>query len=145
VNAEPAEHHRAQPVGMRQRQERSVACAHRVAHDVGTRQPKVIEQRAHILRHQLAVIGSRIVKLGRLAVAAIVERDDTAAGADERRDPAGIDPVHLFVGGKAVDEHDRLALPFVEIGDLHFAVHEIRHQATLSIRSTSHKDLAQRW
>ena len=41
----------------------------------------MIEQRAHVLGHFVGVIVGRIVELGRLAVAAIVERDDAAAGA----------------------------------------------------------------
>ncbi len=51
-------------------------------------------------------------------MAAIVERDGAPAGAGQRRDPAGMQPVHLLGRGKAVHQHDRLALPFVEIGDL---------------------------
>src|SRR5258707_1160066 len=41
-----------------------------------------------------------------------------AAGAGERRDPAGMHPVRLLVGGKAMDEHDRIAGALVQVGDL---------------------------
>ena len=105
---------RAHARGMREREEGGDARAHRIAHDIGARDAEMIEQRAHVLRHVARVIGGRIVELGRVAMAAIVERDDAAAGARQRRDPAGIDPVHLLGGGEAVHQHDRRALALVE-------------------------------
>ena len=36
----------------------------------------------------------------------------------QRRDPAGLHPVHLLGGGEAVHQHDRLALARIEKGDL---------------------------
>ena len=65
----------------RQRQERGDPRAHRIAHNVGARQRQMIEERAHVLRHDRAVIGGRLIELGRLAVPAIVERDDAASTA----------------------------------------------------------------
>src|SRR5262249_52044535 len=95
----------------------------------GARYLEMIEQCPHVLRHEAAVIGGRIVELGRRAMAAIVERDDAAARTRKRRYPAGIDPVHFLVGSKAMDEHDRLALPFVEIADLDLTMREMRHKS----------------
>ena len=87
----------------------------------------MVDQRPHVVRHALGVIVGRIVELGRLAVAAIVERDHAAAGARERRDPARLHPVHLLVGRKAVHQDDRLALPFIEKRNLHRPVTKARH------------------
>jgi hypothetical protein len=111
------------------RQERRDPSAQRITHDVGARQIEIIEQRTHVLRHEAAVIGGRVVKLRRSAMTAVVESDDAAAGARQRRHPAGIDPVHLLVGGEAVHEHDRLALAFVEKGNVDVAMSEMRHAA----------------
>ena len=66
---------------MSQRQERGDARAHRIAHHVGAADAEMIEQRPHVLGHPVGVVVGRIVELGRLAVAAIVERDHPAAGA----------------------------------------------------------------
>jgi len=89
----------------------------------------MIEQRVHVLRQDRAVVSRRFIELRRLAMPAIVERDDAAARPRERRHPAGRDPVHLLVGGKAVDEHDRLALAFIEKCDVHVVVGEARRAA----------------
>src|ERR1700757_2990879 len=60
-------------------------------------------------------------------MAAIVERDDPAAVFLQLRDPGRIDPVDVFGRGKAVHQHDRIALAFVEIGNFDIAVMEVRH------------------
>src|ERR1700720_2494444 len=60
-------------------------------------------------------------------MAAIVERDRTAPGPSQCRHPARRDPIDLFVRRKAVDEHNWLALPFVNKGDLHAFMRELRH------------------
>ena len=104
------------------------ARAHRIAHDVGALDAEMIEQRAHIVRHQRHRIVGGIVQLAGGAVAAVVERDGAAAGAGERTHPSGIDPVHLLGRGKAVHQDDGLALAFVEISDLDFAMSEIWHR-----------------
>ena len=88
---------------------------------------EMIEQRAHVASHCGGVILGGIVELARLAVAAIVERDHAPAGAGQRRDPAGMDPVHLLGGGKAVHQHDRFALPLVKEGEFHGTVMEGGH------------------
>ena len=85
---------------MLEREERGDARAHRIAHDVGALDAEMIEQRAHVLRHAVGVIVGRIVELGRLAVAAIVERDHAAAGARQRRDPAGLTQFTSLVEAK---------------------------------------------
>ena len=48
---------------------------------------------------------------------AIVESDDAAAGRGESADPADIAPIGRDIGGKAMDEEDRLPFPLVAIGD----------------------------
>ena len=70
-------------------------------------------------------------------MAAIVERNDAAAGARERRHPARTDPVHFLVRGEAVDQHDRLALAFVEESDLHAIMVKTRHRHRPAIRSSA--------
>ena len=50
-------------------------------------------------------------------MAAIVEGDHPPALPGEQVDPAGADPVHLMIRTEAVDEKDRLAFSFVDIGD----------------------------
>src|SRR5947199_7915234 len=65
-------------------------------------------------------------------MAAVVERDDAALVACQGRDPGGLHPVRLLVGGKAMDQDDRLALASVEIRDLDVIVLECRHSRGLS-------------
>jgi len=60
-------------------------------------------------------------------VAAVVKRDDAAAGALERREPAGLHPVHLLRGSKSVHQHDRRALPLVEEGNIYGTMMKNRH------------------
>ena len=126
-HAEPAEHGGAGAVGMGEREEGRVPRAHGIAHDVGALEAEMLDQAADVLGHDRGVIGGGIVELARLAVAAIVERDDAPAGARERRHPAGRDPVHFLVRREAVDEHDRLALPFVEKRNFHAVTNKARH------------------
>lgn len=122
-----AERQGAHALGIIYRQEGRDACTHRVAHDVGPLDFQVVEQRADISGHDRTVIGRRIVELCRRAVPAIVEGNCTAAGARERRHPAGLNPVHFLRGRKAVDEHERLAASFIKISDLDVAMIEARH------------------
>src|SRR5262245_43517465 len=61
-------------------------------------------------------------------MAAIVERDGAAAGTRQRRHPAGLDPVDLLSGGKAVNEDDRFTLALVHIRDIDGPVPEARHE-----------------
>jgi hypothetical protein len=52
---------------------------------------------------------------------------NAATGARERRHPAGMDPVHLLGGGKAVYENDRFALAPVKERDPDIVVLKARH------------------
>ena len=119
--------------GCAEREERGDARAHGVAHHVGAAELEMIDERAHVIGHACAVIGGGIVELGRGAVAAIVERDDAPAGLGQRRDPAGMNPVHLRGRGEAVHEHDRLALPFVEECDVDAVVPEALHADSVHV------------
>src|SRR6516225_10325179 len=94
----------------------------------------MIEERSHILCHSRAEIGGRVVELAGRAMAAIVERDRAAPGAGQCRHPARRDPIDLFVRCKAVDEHNRLALPFVKESNLHAVMREPRHAGTIRSR-----------
>ena len=105
--------------------------AERVAHDVRPRDVEMVRQRQHITRHRSDVIVLRIVELCRLPVPAIVERDHAPARLAQMRYPGRIDPVHVLGGGKAVHEDDRIALAFVEIGNLDPGIVEIRHEISL--------------
>ena len=85
IDAEPAENRRTHARGMVEREEGGDARAHRVAHDVGARDAR--DDRAARARRPpsaaMWIVGG-IVELARGAVAAIVERDDAAAGAGQR-------------------------------------------------------------
>ena len=94
---------------------------------IGTLDLQMIEQRANIFGHDRAMIVGGIVEFGRCTVATIIECDRTSASFGERRKPAGEQPIHLLGRGEAMDEHDRLALPLVEIGDLDFSISETGH------------------
>ena len=78
----------------------------------------MIDQRTHVLGHDGGVIGGRIVQLARGAVAADIERDHPPAGLGQTGHPSGMHPVYRRVGGKAVDQDDRLAFALVEKRDL---------------------------
>src|SRR6516162_3735120 len=94
----------------------------------------MIEERSHILGHRRAEIGGRVVELAGRTMAAIVERDRAAPGAGQCRHPARCDPIDLFVRCKAVDEHNWLALPFVEESNLDAVMRELRHAGTIRSR-----------
>ena len=120
---------------MRERKESRDPRAHRIAHDIGAREPKMIEQSSHILRHDGAVIGGGLVNLAGCAVAAVVERDRATPGACQCRHPAGHDPIDLFVGRKTVNEDDRVARAFVNKGDFHPVVRrKLWHRGTIRSR-----------
>ena len=87
----------------------------------------MIEQRTHIVRHGGAVISGRVVQLAGRAVPAIVERNHAPAIARQRRHPTGVQPIHLLGGGKAVHQHNRIAVTLIEISDLDTAICKARH------------------
>ena len=132
VDAEAAEDRGAHPRGVVHAEEGGDARAHRITHDVGALDAKMVEQRAHVVSHQRHLVVGRIVKLAGGAVAAIVERYGAAAGAGECSHPARIDPVHFFGGGKAMDQDDGLGIgifwAFVEISDLDRVMLKIWHR-----------------
>ena len=97
ANAETAKHNGTYAIGIRQGQESGDAGPHRIAHDIGAGQREMIEQSPHVVRHDRAVIGCRVIQFGRCAMAAIVERNHTASGARQGRHPARRGPVHFFV------------------------------------------------
>src|SRR5690349_17006466 len=94
----------------------------------------MVEQRAHILGHDRAVIGGRVVQLAGRAVTAIIERDRATPGASECRYPAGHHPIDLLIGGEAMHEHNRLALPFIQEGDVDPLMLKSWHARTIRSR-----------
>src|SRR3974390_2021323 len=103
---------------------------------------QVIEQRAHILGHDRAVIGGGIVQLAGLSVPAIIKRDHAATSACQRRHPAWAYPVDLLGRGKAVHQHYRLTLAFIEKSDLYFAVLKKLHGVIFSHASSTPRNAA---
>ena len=95
LDADAAEDQRAHALRMARGEHRRDARAERIAHHVGAFEAEMRDQRRDVAGHQVGVIVGRIVQLGGLAVPAIVERDDAAVVARQRRDPAGLHPVHL--------------------------------------------------
>ena len=68
----------------------------------------MIQQRHRVAGHILRMIALGIMRLVRLAVATIVQRDGRISRANERLDPANIDPVNLPARGKSVNaQHGR--------------------------------------
>ena len=61
-------------------------------------------------------------------MATIVEGDHAPAGLAQGGDPTGMDPVHLPVRRKAVDEHNRLSRALVEKCDLDPVVRKALHE-----------------
>jgi len=62
-------------------------------------------------------------------MAAVVECDDAAAVFLQLRNPGRIHPVHILGRRKAMHEQDRIALAFVEVGNLNSAVVKTRHRS----------------
>src|SRR2546423_6764031 len=91
---------------------------------------QMVHQCADSAGHGADVIRLRIVKLGGVAMAAIVEGDDTAAILLQLGNPGWINPVHVLGRCKAVHEQDRIALAFIEIGDFNSAVVKTRHRSS---------------
>src|SRR5262245_32596973 len=87
----------------------------------------MIEQCAYILGHTSAVVGGRIIELARPAMTPIVERDDASSDLRQRRNPAGIDPIHVRSRSKTMHENDRLTLPFIEKCNFHAVVLKTLH------------------
>src|SRR6267154_5617439 len=62
-------------------------------------------------------------------MAAVVECDDAAAVFLQLRNPGRIHPVHILGRRKAMHQQDRIAVAFVEVGNLNSAVVKIRHRS----------------
>ena len=107
----PARISAAHALGMRKREKRGDARAHRIAHHVGAGDAEMVEQAARVLGHRRRAVEARVVELLAVPMPAIVEGDDAAPGLGQRAHPAGIEPIGRNVGGKAVDQEDGLALP----------------------------------
>src|SRR4029077_10492721 len=89
----------------------------------------MIHQRRDIGGHDGDLIGSRVVELGGLTMAAIVEGKDAAAAFLQLRNPGRINPVHVLSRGETMHEHDRIPLALVEIGNFNSAVMKTRHRS----------------
>src|SRR5690606_35730802 len=98
---------------------------------------EVIEQALGVQRHLVREIELRVVQLARGAVAAIVEGDGLVARLDQRRHPAGVDPVHLAGRTEAVDQQDWLSSPVHLVGDFDSVRKKARHGYIPSQRSRS--------
>jgi hypothetical protein len=61
----------------------------------------------------------------------IVERADAPSGLDERRNPPGIDPIHVRGRSEAVHENDGLAFPLVQKCDFDPVVLKALHVCNL--------------
>src|SRR5688572_8499072 len=59
----------------------------------------------------------------------VVKRDHAAPRARQRRGPARAHPIHFFVGSKSMHKRNRVALAFIEKGDLDRAMLKSWHQA----------------
>ena len=127
MDAQPAKDGSAQALPTRQREERRDAGSHGVTHHVGAGDLQMVEQGAHVVGHERTVIESRLVDLARGAVSPIIERDHASAGPGQGRDPSGMNPIHFGIRAETVDEDDRLALAFVEKGDLDAVVRKALH------------------
>ena len=66
ADAEAADDRRAHALGMMHGEEGGDARAHGIAHHVGALDAEMIEQRAHVARHQRHLVGGGIVELARL-------------------------------------------------------------------------------
>ena len=96
---------------MVERQHDADAPAHRIAHDVDPAEPEMVDEVGGVPGQRRQVVRAGIGELGAGAMAAHVHGDGAVAGLGERVDPAGRAPVDRVVGGEAVDEEDRIALP----------------------------------
>jgi hypothetical protein len=83
--------------------------AHREADQMRPLDTGMVHQGEHVARHRLAGVFLRFVRLGALAMAAIVYRQAAHALGGDGVVPAHALPVLVLVGRKAVHQDDRLA------------------------------------
>jgi hypothetical protein len=106
--------------------------AHGEAQKMRALDPGMVHQGEDVARHGLARIFLGLVRLGALAVAAVVERQPAQALAGDRVVPAHALEILVAVGGEAVQQNDRLAriarAEFV-IGELQAVRCEVSHLA----------------
>ena len=74
----------------------------------------MVQEATGILRHQRRGVERAVVELVAGAVATVVDGDDAEAMAGEEAHPAGLDPIVLRAGGKAVDQQHGLARTLVD-------------------------------
>ena len=82
-----------------------------------------LRKRAIRVRDRLGVLAERQMRSG-----AIVERDRPVPVLAQLRHPGRIHPVHILGRRKTVHQQDRIALAFVEVGNLNSAVMKTRHR-----------------
>lgn len=94
------------------------ARTHGISHHMGFRDAEMIEQRHGVFRHDRRIIGVWIMRLVACAMAAIVDGNHPVARIPECFQPAGMYPVDVRAGGKAMNQQNRLArrITLVEIG-----------------------------
>jgi len=107
--AKAAEDERTHEARFGKREEARDPRAHGIAHDVSALDAQMRKQVDRIPDHKIGAIVTRRVELFALPMTAIVERDDTAPSLRQSFDPTRVDPVHATVGGKAMNEQNRLA------------------------------------
>ena len=82
------------------------------------RDAEMIEQRYRIAGHDRGIIGFRIMRFVACAMAAIVDGDHPVTRLAQRLHPAGMHPVDIGAGSKAMDQQNRIArrITLIEIG-----------------------------
>ena len=108
----------AHPFGMVDGQEGRHPRTHGVTHDIGLHDAQVIKQAGRIIGHDRCTVECRIIQLGAFAMATIVDRNDRPPCPFQNFRPSGIDPVDPGIGGKPMDQQDRIALAAHAIGNL---------------------------
>ena len=107
--ADAAHHQMVDAACVAQRRGERDLRAHRKAYDVRTLDAGCVHQREDVARHRLAVVPRRFVRLGALAMAAMVEREAAQTFCSDGVVPAHAFPVLVLVGRKTVQQNDRLA------------------------------------
>src|SRR6478736_3788026 len=104
--AEAAHDQRAHALAVSKHEKRADPRPHRIAHHIGALDLQVVEQIARIIGHDRRVVILGVVQLFAASMAAIVERDDTAAVACKRAHPEGKQPVHRMRRSKPVNQQN---------------------------------------
>ncbi|QTK78577.1 hypothetical protein AT6N2_C0719 [Agrobacterium tumefaciens] len=118
ADAEATKHQGANTLWMRHGQKRGNTRAHGIAHHMGFRDAQMIEQRHRVVGHDRGIISLGIMWLVACAMAAIVDGNHPVAGVTQRLQPAGMHPVDIGAGRKAVDQQNRVTrrITLVKIG-----------------------------